>query len=255
NYRTSDKTKVLRKIFDAKVNLLHTIEEAKLIFESLKEQHDFDKLYETLDNLQDTSDKESGCPNTPQQCTKILSTNVNNCNNCIERQIPCKYKQHKKRGPKPRYKLDLNYHQQYIQQVEKKAQQIIDKEQQKLFKEYLEQLKKEKQLIPQQIYLFKLEIIFIINTIIESKHPNDIIEEKDIERIINFKRETISLYQFYEIQFHPYIKQILYQVGQCLTYNNLKELIEILTNDNQQPEEKNILTFEQQIEQLNQTKE
>ncbi|CAG8777179.1 36217_t:CDS:2, partial [Racocetra persica] len=66
-YRTSDKTKVLRKIFDAKINLLHTIEEAKLIFESLKEQHDFDKLYEILDNLQDTSDKESGCPNIPQQ--------------------------------------------------------------------------------------------------------------------------------------------------------------------------------------------
>ncbi|CAG8831610.1 19827_t:CDS:1, partial [Racocetra persica] len=57
NYRTSDKTKVLRKIFDAKINLLHTIEEAKLIFESLKKQYNFDKLYEILDNLQDTSDK------------------------------------------------------------------------------------------------------------------------------------------------------------------------------------------------------
>ncbi|CAG8809031.1 1682_t:CDS:1, partial [Racocetra persica] len=108
--------------------------------------------------------------------------------------------------------------------------------------------------IPQQIYLFKLAIISIINTIIESKHLNNIIEEKDIGRIFNFKRETISLYQFYEIQFHPYIRQLLYQVRQCLTYNNLKELIEILTNDNQQLEEKNILTFEQQIEQLNQTK-
>ncbi|CAG8817550.1 14576_t:CDS:2, partial [Racocetra persica] len=67
NYRISDKTKVLRKIFDAKINLLHTIEEAKLIFESLKEQHNFDKLYEILDNLQDTSDEESGYPSTPQQ--------------------------------------------------------------------------------------------------------------------------------------------------------------------------------------------
>ncbi|CAG8554160.1 5454_t:CDS:1, partial [Racocetra persica] len=40
---------------------------AKLIFESLEEQHDFDKLYEVFDNLQDTSDEESECPNTPQQ--------------------------------------------------------------------------------------------------------------------------------------------------------------------------------------------
>ncbi|CAG8827430.1 1975_t:CDS:1 [Racocetra persica] len=109
--------------------------------------------------------------------------------------------------------------------------------------------------IPQQIYLFKLAIISIINTIIKSKHFNNIIEEKDIGRIFNFKQETISLYQFYEIQFHLYIRQILYQVGQCLTYNNLKELIEIFMNDNQQLEKKNILTFEQQIEQLNQTKE
>src|SRR5690242_6624639 len=109
--------------------------------------------------------------------------------------------------------------------------------------------------IPQQIYLFKLAIISIINTIIESKHLNNIIKEKDIGRIFNFKRETNSLYQFYKIQFHLYIKQILYQVGQCLTYNNLKELIEIITNDNQQLEEKYILIFEQQIEQLNQTKE
>ncbi|CAG8665577.1 11656_t:CDS:2, partial [Racocetra persica] len=30
-------------------------------------KHDFDKLYKTLDNLQDTSDEESRCPNTPQQ--------------------------------------------------------------------------------------------------------------------------------------------------------------------------------------------
>ncbi|CAG8737578.1 2788_t:CDS:2 [Racocetra persica] len=90
-----------------KVNLLHTIEEAKLIFKSLKEQHDFDKLYKTLDNLQDISNKESECPNTLQQvkkihttpyskhayikyhnhkrkCTKELSTNINNCDNCIE---------------------------------------------------------------------------------------------------------------------------------------------------------------------------
>src|SRR5690242_21736251 len=56
-YRISDKTKVLRKIFDAKINLLHTIEEAKLIFESLEEQHNFDKLYEALDNVQDRSEE------------------------------------------------------------------------------------------------------------------------------------------------------------------------------------------------------
>ncbi|CAG8732469.1 37072_t:CDS:2 [Racocetra persica] len=40
---------------------------AKLIFESLKKQHNFNKLYKMLDNLQDTSDEESGCPSTPQQ--------------------------------------------------------------------------------------------------------------------------------------------------------------------------------------------
>ncbi|CAG8546221.1 9839_t:CDS:1, partial [Racocetra persica] len=67
NYRISDKTKVLKKIFDAKINLLHIIEEAKLIFESLKNQHNFDKLYEELDNLQDTSDEDSEYPNTSYQ--------------------------------------------------------------------------------------------------------------------------------------------------------------------------------------------
>ncbi|CAG8707499.1 2381_t:CDS:2 [Racocetra persica] len=139
------KPKYLRKIFDAKINLLHIIEEAKLIFESLKEQHNFDKLYKVLDNLQDTSDKEK-CHNHKRKCIKLLSTNINDCDNCIERQIPCKYKQYKKRGPKPEYKLDLSYHQRYIQRVEKKAQQTTDNIQQKLFKEYLERLKKENQL-------------------------------------------------------------------------------------------------------------
>ncbi|CAG8594664.1 17393_t:CDS:2 [Racocetra persica] len=136
NYRTSNKTKVLRKIFDAKINLLHTIEEAKLIFESLEKKHDFDKLYKILDNLQDTSDEENEYPN-------------------ISQQQPEEYTPH----------------------------------------------------------------------------------------------YTPSM------PFHLYIRQLFYQVEQCLTYNNLKELIEVITNDNQQLEEKNILIFEQQIEQLEQTKE
>ncbi|CAG8599870.1 7511_t:CDS:1 [Ambispora leptoticha] len=61
NYRISDKTKALRKIFDAKINLLNTIEEAKTIFNALNIQHTFDKLYEVLDETQDTSEEESEC--------------------------------------------------------------------------------------------------------------------------------------------------------------------------------------------------
>ncbi|CAG8764522.1 9861_t:CDS:1, partial [Ambispora leptoticha] len=53
------KTKALRKVFDAKVNLLNTIEEAKTIFNALNIQHTFDKLYEVLDGTQDTSEEES----------------------------------------------------------------------------------------------------------------------------------------------------------------------------------------------------
>ncbi|CAG8632010.1 11308_t:CDS:2 [Ambispora leptoticha] len=61
NYRISDKTKALRKIFDAKINLLNTIEEAKIIFNALNIQHTFDKLYEVLNETQDTSEEESEC--------------------------------------------------------------------------------------------------------------------------------------------------------------------------------------------------